>query len=633
MGLADFSGDLVWVDLSRRQVDRRPCPESVLRDYLGGRGLAVRLLLEHIPPSVQPLDPENMLILAAGLLSGTRMITTGRLHIAARSPLTGLIGCSNGGGSFGAQLKACGIMALIVTGRAESPVWIDIQERKIAIEDAAGYWGLLTGEARRRFKELAGDEKAGVILIGPAGENLSPLGCVMTERAHAAGRTGMGAVMGSKNLKAVVVRNTASSRERYSKEAAEAVRKYVAALRALPCWEEWSSMGSSASVSWTDELGASGAKNFNSVTFEGVATACGSHYRDLPSWRRGCYKCPIRCRALVQIDRGRHLGFIGDRGEYEPLSSWGPRCGNADGLESIYLINKCDEYGIDSKGAGNIVAFAIDLYERGILTKEDTGGLELTWGNVQAMEALLEQIVYRSTWLGDTLARGMREAAAIIGRGAEQFAYHVKGLSISIMDPRGFKATGLGYAVSSRGGDFSYVYAKPEYAYTPEQARQAYGTEKAADRLSEEGKARMVRECLCANAAIDALGICKIPEFGMLLDFNLAAAAEILTAFTGEKFTGADLLKIGERIVNAERLFNFRFGATGADDTLPGKFLAEPIPEGPCKGQVIHLERMLKEFYALMGWQEDGSIGPAKLEELGLAGLVPGPELLDPKTN
>ena len=631
MALADLTGDLLWLDLSRRKVVRRPCPEEILRDYLGGRGLVVRLLLGHLPASVQPLEPENMLIFAAALLSGTRMITAGRLHIGARSPLTGLIGCSNGGGSFGAQLKACGIMALIVTGRAEKPVWIDIQDRRVTIEDAADLWGLPTGEARRRLREAVGDDRASVILIGPAGERLSPLGCVMTDAGHAAGRTGMGAVMGSKNLKAVVVRKTASSSRGYPGEAAAAVKKYTAALRALPCWEEWSTMGSSASVSWTDQMGASGAKNFSSVTFEGVATACGSHYRGLATRRRGCYNCPIRCRASVQIDRGRHRGFTGDRGEYEPLSSWGPRCGNADGLESIYLINKCDEYGIDSKGAGNLVAFAIDLFERGILTKEDTGGLELTWGDARAMEALLEQIAFRSTPLGDILARGMREAAAIIGRGAEQYAYHVKGLSISILDPRGFKATGLGYAVSSRGGDFSYVYAKPEYAYTPEQALKAYGTEKAADRLSEEGKARMVKECLCANAAIDALGICKIPEFGMLLDFDLAAAAEIMTAFTGEKYTGEDLLTIGERIVNAERLFNFKFGATGADDTLPGKFITEPIPEGPCKGQVINLEPMLQEFYALMGWQEDGTIGPAKLKELGLAGFLPGPELPDPE--
>ncbi len=334
---------------------------------------------------------------------------------------------------------------------------------------------------------------------------------------------------------------------------------------------------------------------------------------------------------MVQIDRGRRRGFTGDRGEYEPLSSWGPRCGNADGLESIYLLNKCDEFGIDNKGAGNLVAFAIDLYERGILTKRDTGGLELTWGNTRVMEALLDQIVFRRTWLGDLLARGMKEAAALIGRGAGKYAYHVKGLSLSILDPRGFKATGLGYAVSSRGGDFSYVYAKPEYAYTPEQALKAYGSEKAADRLSEEGKPRMVRECICANAAIDALGICKIPEFGMLLDFNLEAVAQILSAFTGENYTGADLLKIGERIINAERLFNFRFGATGEDDTLPDKFITEPVPEGPCKGSVIDLQPMLQEFYELMGWNKDGTVGPARLKELGLASFPGEPAMPDPE--
>ncbi|MGB9792205.1 MAG: aldehyde ferredoxin oxidoreductase C-terminal domain-containing protein, partial [Thermacetogeniaceae bacterium] len=345
------------------------------------------------------------------------------------------------------------------------------------------------------------------------------------------------------------------------------------------------------------------------------------NYKDLVVKHHACYNCPIHCRAFVRIDRGRHEGFVGDRGEYEPLSSWGPRCGNADGLESIYLINLCDEYGLDSLGTGNIVAFAMDLYERGILTKEDTGGLELRWGNAEAMEEMVRQIAERSTWLGDVLSQGMKRAAEIIGRGAEEYAYHVKGLSITIMDPRSFKATGLGYAVASRGGDFGYVYAKPEYTYTPEQALRAYGTEKAADRLSEEGKAAMVRECMLACAVIDSLGICKIPECGMLLDFDLREAAEILSAFAGEEIAAGELQRIGERIINAERLFNFRFGASGRDDTLPRKFLEEPIPEGPCKGSVVHLEPMLKEFYALMGWSEDGSIPIAKQKELGLDGL------------
>ncbi len=625
MAITDLTGDLVYLDLSTRRIERKPCPENILREYLGGRGLVVRLLLEHLSASVQPLDAENVLIISAGLLSGTRMITSGRVHIGSRSPLTSLIGCSNGGGSFGAELKACGVLALIVFGKAEKPVWINIKDEQITIENATPFWGLPTGEARRRIRDAAGDERAGVILIGPAGERMGSLGCIVTDDGHAAGRTGMGALMGSKNLKAVVARKISSSMRKTSREAAESVKEYLSSLRSLSCWNEWFKDGSSSSVSWTDEMGASGARNFNNTTFEGVATACGSHYRDLLVRRRGCYNCPIRCRAVVEIDRGRHKGFTGDRGEYEPLSSWGPRCGNADGLESIYLLNKCDEYGIDSKSAGNIVAFAQDLYERGILTKEDTGGLELSWGNIEAMEALLDDIVYQRPPLGNLLSRGIREAAAAIGREAEKYAYHVKGLSLAIMDPRGFKGTGLGYAVSSRGGGFSYVYAKPEYAYTPEQALAAYGSEKAADRLSEEGKPQMVRECICANAVIDSLGICKIPEFGMLLDFNLEAVAKIVTAFTGDQYSGADLLKIGERIINAERLLNFRFGATGADDTLPEKFLTEPVADGPCKGAVINLQPMLQEYYRLMGWDEDGSIGRAKLDELGLKEFLNGP--------
>lgn len=629
MALVDLTGELVRVDLAARRITREPCPEELLRDYLGGRGLVARLLLEHLPASVRPLDPENMLIISAGLLSGTRMLTSGRVHLGARSPLTGLIGCSNGGGSFGALLKKCGIMALIVTGKAAEPVYMDIGERGVTIEDAAPFWGLTTGKALGRIREAVGDDRAGVILIGPAGENCSPLGCVITDSGHAAGRTGMGAVMGSKNLKAVAVRRTASAAGVGSAKAAAAVKKYTAALKALPCWEEWVADGSSAHVSWTDRMGASGARNFNSVTFEGVGTACGSHYRDLVVRRRGCYNCPIRCRAVVRIDRGRHKGFTGDRGEYEPLSTWGPRCGNADGLESIYLLNKCDEYGIDSKGAGNAVAFAMDLYARGILTEADTGGLEPAWGSAEAMETLLDDIVYRRTRLGDLLSRGIREAAAAIGRGADQYAYHVKGLSISIMDPRGFKATGLAYAVSNRGGDFTYVYAKPEYAYTPERALRAYGSEKAADRLSEEGKPQMVKECACANAVIDSLGICKIPEFGMLLDFNLEAVAEIMTAFTGDNYSGADLLRIGERILNAERLLNFRFGAGGEDDWLPEKFLVEPVDEGPCAGSVVELKPMLQEYYRIMGWNEDGTISRAMLDQLGLSKFMTGPDLPD----
>lgn len=619
--LTSLAGDLLFVDLTNREIRRQPCPPEVIRNFLGGRGLGDYLLLKLLDGAVGPLDPGNVLVFAAGLLGGSRMITTGRLHITARSPLTGLLGTSNGGGYFGAELKACGILALIITGRADKPVFINIRDQEVTIEDAAGLWGMMTREARARIRELTGDPLTRVAVIGPTGERLSPLGAIMTEDGHAAGRTGMGAVMGSKNLKAVAVRRSSSRKSTASPAAVAAVKAYLEQCRKHPSWEEWTTVGSSASVSWTDRMGASGARNYSQVTFPGVETACGSSFGDLVLKYHSCYNCPVHCRAIMRLDRGKYRGFVGERGEYEPLSSWGPRCGNADGQASVYLCNLCDEYGIDNLGTGNIVAFAIDLYERGILTPEDTGGLELTWGNTGAMEALLRQIAEGSSPLGEVLSKGMKRAAELIGRGAERYAYTVKGLSLTIMDPRGFKGSALAYAINSRGGDFSMVYPKPEYTYTPEEALEAYGTARVADRLSEEGKPLMVKECSTASAVIDSLGICKIPAFGILCDFKLTGAAGVLTAFLGETVTGEELHLIGERIVTAERLLNFRFGATGQDDTLPEKFLTEPIPEGPCKGSVVQLKPMLREFYHLMGWEEDGSVGRARAVELGLAEL------------
>ncbi|MGB9791634.1 MAG: aldehyde ferredoxin oxidoreductase N-terminal domain-containing protein, partial [Thermacetogeniaceae bacterium] len=278
--LEHLAGDLVLVDLTTGEILRKKCPDELVRGYLGGRGLSAYLLLRHLSRTVAPLDPENILVFAAGLLGGTRMVTSGRLHVGARSPLTGLIGISNGGGSFAAELKACGILALVVTGRAERPVLIDIKGDRIAVEDATDLWGMKTGEAREAIKGMAGDPQAKVILIGPAGERLSNLGCIMTDVGHAAGRTGMGAVMGSKNLKAIVARRAGRESRAVPEAAAEAVKRYVAKLKALPSWEMWSTTGSSTWLTWTDEMGASGAKNYSQVTFEGVRTACGSNYKD-----------------------------------------------------------------------------------------------------------------------------------------------------------------------------------------------------------------------------------------------------------------------------------------------------------------------------------------------------------------
>ena len=611
-------GALVYINLTTGDVTDEPCPDALVKKYLGGRGLSDYLLLKYVDRATGPFDPENVLIIACGLLTGTEMVTSGRLHFSSRSPLTGFIGTSNGGGKLASELRACGVMALIITGKAEKPVYITITGEDITIEDGSDIWGLSTTEAEKKLKLLTNDPRTQVALIGPAGENQTNLGCIMTGDGHFAGRTGMGSVMGSKNLKAITVRKTSRQRCRRSPEARSIVKRYIENLKSQPDWSEWTTVGSSCDLSWTEEKGALATRNYQDIHFEGASTACGVSFKDAVVKHKACYNCPIHCKADVKIDRGRHKGFVGDRPEYETLSAWGPRCGNADSMESIYFCNLCNDYGIDSISAGNLVAFAMELYQKGILTLEDTGGLELTWGNVDAMEALIRQMSTRSTPLGKILSLGMKRAAEVIGNSAEEYAYHVKGMSLTIMDPRGFKGSALGYAVGNRGADFTYIYAKPEFSYTPEKAFKAFGTPKAADRLSEEGKPAMVRKCMCANAVIDSLGVCKIPEFGMLGDFDLTIIAEVVSAITEFSVTGEQLLKIGERIVNTERLFNFTYGATGKDDTLPAKFLNEPIKEGPCKGSVVHLDTMLNEFYSLMGWDEHGRITENKLRELDI---------------
>ncbi len=611
-------GDLVFVDLSTQTIIRKPCPDKVLRKFLGGRGLGTYLLLTHLDQYVQPFDPENTLIFTTGLLTGTAMISSSRLHLCTRSPLTGFIGTSNVGGDIAFELSLCDIGALIVTGKADHPVSIRIYNDQISIEDASEFWGLSTVETSHKMQGIYQDGKARMIVIGPAGEHLCLFASIMSNPGHFSGRTGIGAVMGSKLLKAISAYSTVRSKCAHNPQAVRFVKEYLDTARATKGYEQYSTVGSTYSALWLDAEGASAVRNFQDVQFEVIDDVLWAARPDIIEKTKGCYKCPLRCKADVKVDKGRHKGKIMERPEFESMVVWGPKCGSSDGTEVVYLHNLCNEYGVDSIEAGNLIAFAIDLFERGILSPDKTEGLELRWGNISAMEALLKQIVYRTTWLGDTLANGIKYAVQMIGNGAEQYAFAVKGLTLTGMDPRGFKASALGYAVSARGGDFTQVYATHEYSMTPEKAFQEYGTEKAADRLSEEGKALMVRWCISSTAIIDSIGLCKIPQLSCLVDNTVGILAKLLKEVINVEFSSEELFKIGERIINAERLFSYKFGATRQDDSLPEKFLKEPIPYGPSQGSVVNLDAMLQEYYSLMEWDEHGNVTPEKSRELGL---------------
>jgi aldehyde:ferredoxin oxidoreductase len=333
---------------------------------------------------------------------------------------------------------------------------------------------------------------------------------------------------------------------------------------------------------------------------------------------RSCARCPIGCKADLEIKHGSRAGLQGPRPEFESLAALGPRCGLGEIKDVYHLSNRCGQLGLDTISAGACLAFAIELNENGLLSPEQSGGLELRWGNLEAMETLLDQMARREG-LGALLADGVERACTHLGAEARQYAYTVKGLELCCYDPRTAKGAALGYAVADRGADWGYTFSNPEYKWSPQRAEAELGNPEAANRFSEQGKAGLIRRSLIVCAVLDTLGLCKVPALGLLNDFSLRHEAGLLQAFRGLNLDADGLMRLGERIVNLERLFNLRHGASRESDTLPKRFLTDPAPGGPARGQVVDLEPMLAEFYELMGWTEQGAPGPDKLSELGLS--------------
>jgi aldehyde:ferredoxin oxidoreductase len=606
--------------LTTGEIEYQKMPEMLVRQFLGGRGINARLLTQHVGPGTDPLGAENVLALSCGLLTGTDALSSSRLHVSARSPLTGLLGSSNVGGHFGAELRAAGVQTLLIRGRAPRPVtlWVDSDQVKLC--DAAHLWGLDTRAAAESLQEELGHE-ARLMVIGPGGENQVRYACIMTGTRHAAGRTGMGAVMGAKNLKAIAVRGQKRRREQ-DERVRELVRDYADKIRTAPRYETYARFSNSAFVTWANEVGILATRNYRHVHFEGADRIDGQRLINYVTRSRSCYRCPVHCKAEIEIRKGRYGGTRGERPDIEPIVNLGSKCGVDDPEAVLYLYNLAGLLGIDVISTASTLAFAMDLYERGILSIEDTDGIELAWGNAEAMEMMMRRIAQREGF-GAVLAEGVRQAAQIIGRGAEAYAYHSKGLELTAYDPRGGMGTALGYAVSTRGGDFTSVYAVPEYRWEPEQGQEWFGTEKAVDRLSVEGKGKLVKRTMVVSSVLDALGICKVPVLSVVGDYSLEREAALTAALTGWDVTADELALVGERIVNLEKLFNLRHGASREDDDLPDHFTEDRIPDhGPTRGMTVDIQQMVKDFYDAMGWDESGYPTPSKLKELDLESLA-----------
>jgi len=399
--------------------------------------------------------------------------------------------------------------------------------------------------------------------------------------------------------------------------AAPAVKAYIRKIKSSPRFQRFSTYGIAGAVNACNEMGVLATRNYRSVRFEDADRISGEKLHEYVTRSKSCYRCPVHCKADIRIDHGRFAGSEGGRPELESVIDLGSRCGLNDAAALLYLCNLCNRLGLDTVSTGGVIAFAMDLYDRGILTLEDTGGINLTWGNDEAMETLIYQIVHREG-LGGLLSHGVRGAARLLGRGSERFAYHVKGLELTGYDPRGLMGTALGYAVSPRGGDFTSIYATAEYRWSPDRAEEELGDQRAVDRLSPAGKGALIRRAMIVSAVLDSLGLCKVPVLTLIGDFDLKNEAALTASLTGWSVDSEDLLRIGERIVNVERLFNLRNGAGVRDDRIPEKFIEEAIDEGPGEGHTVELEPMLRDFYRVMGWNETGYPSEERLTALDL---------------
>ena len=612
-------GQILDIDLTTETWKLAEYPEDLARKYLGGRGFNVHVLYDQLPVNVDPLGPENLLIFSCGLLTGTAAPSSARLHINALSPLTGVLGSSNIGGDFGARLRSNGIQTVIVRGKAAKPVYLWIDGDSIEIRNAKSLWGLDTWETQDRLEAEFGGNKIKVLTIGPGGENGALFGCIMSDRDHAAGRTGMGTVMGSKNLKAIVVKKQSHKIPFLSNgKLNEAIQRYIWQMKHSPHYEGLSKNGGAGYVKWADELGILATRNYRENTFEAAERIDGKNLKDNIIRRRSCHRCPVHCKADLEFTRGKLKGMPAVRPEFEPMLSLGSKCGLSDLDILVFLDNLCSRLGLDNISAGNAIAFAMDLFERGIISLEDTGGLDLTWGNGDAMETLIRQMAALKGF-GKILAKGVRRASQLIGRGADHYAPHVKGLELSGYHPNNIMGTALGYAVASRGADFNDVFATLEYKWLPVEGTKAPGASKTANLKSIHGKAELVRRSMIIVTVLDSLGLCKVPAICLICAYDLVGESEVAAAITGWPLDASALFISGERIVTLERLFNLKHGASAADDRLPDMFFDKDYNAGeqPSKPHAW-MEPMIRKFYDVMGWDEQGHPTPEKLAELGL---------------
>ncbi len=618
-----------WIDLTDKSVTVKETDPQLFHDYVGSRGIAAKILYDNVGPDVKPYDPENLLIFSTGPFTGTPWPSAARYTVTSKSPATGAYGYSNSSGFFGPELKHAGYDLLIFKGKSSSPVYLKVEDDQIEILDASDFWGMETGAVEKELRETYAGSR--VASIGPAGENLVSCASIINDYGRAAGRTGMGAVMGDKKLKAIVVKSNA--KKVIDRNFMNVVRRVTPLVKNHPGARDYTEWGTVILLNYKNKSGDNPTKNHAYGQFPYGDELNAQAIKKYTKKSGGCYACSIKCARFTEVKDGPYKTPLQEGPEYETANALGPNVWNKNPELLIYCNKLCNEMGIDTISVGVLIAFAMEAHQKGLLV-DDKYNLE--WGDPDTIKGLIEDIAKREGKVGQLLADGVKNAGETVGGGAEDFALQCKNVEIPRQDGRVLKGMALGHATSNRGADHLYALATIDLTgnmdvvgKVPELA--ACGPE-LMDTTKEDYKAVMVRWTEVCNALADALGICKFAftETYAIMPEDLAEGLRAM----GIDISNEDLFKAGQRIINIERMYNVRHGFRKKDDMLPKRFLEEPldvyvhpediekIPKEDAelvhKGLMVNLEPMLDEYYQLGKWNEEGIPREEWLRELGL---------------
>ncbi|MFQ5711820.1 MAG: aldehyde ferredoxin oxidoreductase family protein [Candidatus Geothermarchaeales archaeon] len=617
-----WMGTILRCDLTKGKVVKQPYPKELRHMFIGGRGVNSKILYDEIPPGIDAFSPENRLVIGTGPLVGTLAPSSSRLNVSAKSPITGGLGDGSAGGHFSPELKFAGYDHIVIHGRSEKPVYLWIDDDEVELRDASHLWGETTWDSIETIREEHGDPEIQTLLIGPAGENMVRYAIFISGWGRAPGRTGTGAVAGSKNFKGVAVRGTKPVQIARPDEFIEAVEQAYEKLKADRFYNVIRSFGTTFLIRATNEVGRLATRNSKEGWFEKADLVSGEVFNENYVVKlRSCFGCILQCGRYHKIE-GKYA-TRGEGMEYEDISSFTSRVG-CDNLEAaVYATDLCEQYGLDTLSTGWSIAYAMEAYERGLLTEEDTDGYDLSWGNIDAVIAMVEKIARREG-IGDFIAEGVYRMKDRF-EGGDEFAIHIKGLEPNSGDYRGVKGMGFAACSSTRGADHLRGATIIEYTgVSPERAEELFGCRDIGGprEYKHDCKTSAVKfnEDFCAF--IDSVELCKFTTVWWIMGYlGPKDYSTLFSTATGVDLSPQEVMETGERIYNLERAFIVREGFSRKDDYPPPRWQNEPQPTGPAKGHRLdkeNVDKMLDIYYRKRGWDKRGIPTKEKLEALGL---------------